>query len=64
VNNHHRRREKLPVLAAFGFLGLLGGALAWVLSGHWEWIAVGAAVFLAVAVIGAALDSSDDQHKD
>ncbi|WP_158102941.1 hypothetical protein [Lentzea kentuckyensis] len=49
--------QRLPVLAAFGFLGLLGGLLGWVLSGYWQFAAVGAAAFLACAVIGAAIDN-------
>lgn len=62
MNNHDHRDKpapRLPILAMFGFLGLLGGALAWVLSGYWEWIAVGLAVFLGAGVIGAAVDSAD-----
>lgn len=60
MTRHHDHRPppaRLPVLAAFGFLGLLGGALSWVLTGDWRWIAIGIAVFLAAAVVGAALDS-------
>lgn len=61
MNNHHRNNPTphMPIYVMFGFLGLLGGALAWVLSGHWEWIAVGVAVFLGAGVIGAAVDSRD-----
>lgn len=61
MNNRRpdQHAPRLPVLAVFGFLGLLGGALAWVLSGTWEWMAVGVAVFLAAGIIGAAIDSAD-----
>lgn len=61
VNGDHNTKPapRLPILAMFGFLGLLGGALTWVLSGHWEWIAVGVGIFLATGVIGAAIDSGE-----
>lgn len=61
MNSDHRNKPapRLPILVMFGLLGLLGGALAWVLSGYWEWVAVGVAVFLGAGVIGAAIDSSE-----
>lgn len=51
------RDARLPVLAMFGALGVLGGLVGWVMSGLWKLAVLGLAVFLACAIIGAALDS-------
>lgn len=50
--------RKMAPLAAFGFIGLLASALMLVLTGWWQWLAIGAFVLLTSAVIGAVLDSN------
>lgn len=57
--NH--QRKTLPIMAVFGFLGALGGLLGWILSGMWQFGAVGGALFLGFAIIAAAVDNGE--HK-
>jgi len=55
----NERPKALPIMAMFGFLAVLGGLLGWVLSGMWQFAAVGAALFLAFAIIAAAVDNGE-----
>lgn len=57
----NQQRKTLPIMAMFGFLCALGGLLGWVLSGMWQFAAIGAALFLGFSVIAAAVDNGE--HK-